>query len=79
LAFGTRTIHAGQTLDPATDAVMMPIYVSSTYAQQAPGVNKGFDYGRTQNPTRFAFERCVADLEVGKAALDRFRPFGFAL
>lgn len=68
LAFGTRTIHAGQTLDPATDAVMMPIYVSSTYAQESPGVNKGYDYGRTQNPTRFAFERCVADLEDGKAA-----------
>ena len=68
LAFGTRTIHAGQTFDPATDAVMMPIYVSSTYAQQSPGVNKGFDYGRSQNPTRFAFERCVADLEDGQAA-----------
>ena len=68
LAFGTRTIHAGQAFDPSTDAVMTPIHVSSTYAQQAPGVNKGFDYGRTQNPTRFAFERCAADLEDGKAA-----------
>jgi cystathionine beta-lyase/cystathionine gamma-synthase len=47
---------------------MTPIHVSSIYAQQAPGVNKGLDYGRTQNPTRFAFERCVADLEDGKAA-----------
>ncbi len=67
-AFGTRTIHAGQTPDPTTGAIMVPISVSSTYVQQAPGVNKGFDYGRSQNPTRFAFERCVADLEDGKAA-----------
>ena len=68
LAFGTRTIHGGQTFDPATGAVIVPIYTSSTYAQQAPGVNKGFDYSRSQNPTRFAYERCVADLEEGKAA-----------
>ncbi len=67
-AFGTRAIHAGQTPDPTTGAIMVPISVSSTYVQQAPGVNKGYDYGRSQNPTRFAFERCVADLEDGKAA-----------
>jgi len=66
-AFGTRTIHAGQTFDPTTGAVMTPIYATSTYAQQSPGVHKGFDYARSQNPTRFAFERCVADLEDGKA------------
>jgi cystathionine gamma-lyase len=68
LAFGTRTIHAGQTFDPTTGAVMGPIYTTSTYAQEAPGVNKGFDYARSQNPTRFAFERCVADLEEGTKA-----------
>jgi cystathionine gamma-lyase len=67
LAFATRTIHAGQTPDPTTGAVMTPIYATSTYAQQSPGVHKGFEYSRTQNPTRFAFERCVADLEEGKA------------
>jgi cystathionine gamma-lyase len=67
-AFQTRTIHAGQSYDPTTGAVMTPIYATSTYAQQSPGVHKGFEYSRTQNPTRFAFERCVADLENGKAA-----------
>ncbi len=66
-ALGTRAIHAGQTPDPATGALMTPIYTSSTYVHQSPGVHKGFDYGRTQNPTRFALERCVADLEDGKA------------
>jgi cystathionine gamma-lyase len=65
--FSTRAIHAGQTPDPTTGAVMTPIYTTSTYAQQSPGVHKGFDYGRSQNPTRFAFERCVADLEEGTA------------
>jgi cystathionine gamma-lyase len=68
MAFGTRAIHAGQAPDPTTGAVMQPIYATSTYVQQSPGVNKGFDYGRSQNPTRFAFERCVADLEDGQAA-----------
>jgi cystathionine gamma-lyase len=68
LAFDTRAIHAGQTFDPTTGAVMTPIYATSTYAQQSPGVTTGFDYARSQNPTRFAFERCVADLEEGKAA-----------
>lgn len=65
--FGTRAIHAGQHPDPTTGAVMTPIYATSTYAQQSPGVHKGFDYGRSHNPTRFAFERCVADLEEGTA------------
>jgi cystathionine gamma-lyase len=68
MAFGTRAIHAGQAPDPTTGAVMQPIYATSTYVQQSPGINKGFDYGRSQNPTRFAFERCVADLEDGQAA-----------
>src|SRR5829696_2599653 len=65
--FATRTIHAGQSPDPTTGAVMTPIYTTSTYAQQSPGVHKGYDYGRSHNPTRFAFERCVADLEDGTA------------
>ncbi len=64
--FGTRVIHAGQVPDPVTGAVMPPIYVSSTYKQDSPGVHKGLDYGRSHNPTRWALERCVADLEDGK-------------
>ena len=65
LAFATRTIHAGQSPDPTTGAVMVPIYATSTYAQQSPGVHKGYEYSRSQNPTRQAFERCIADLESG--------------
>lgn len=65
--FGTRAIHAGQAPDPTTGAVMTPIYTTSTYVQSSPGVHKGFDYGRSHNPTRFAFERCIADLEDGTA------------
>jgi cystathionine gamma-lyase len=68
LDFATRCIHAGQEPDPTTGAVMMPIYATSTYVQQSPGVNKGYDYARTKNPTRIAFERCIADLEGGSAA-----------
>ncbi|MDQ0464644.1 cystathionine gamma-lyase [Caulobacter ginsengisoli] len=68
LAFATRTIHGGQQHDPTTGAVMVPIYATSTYAQESPGVHKGFEYARSQNPTRFAFERCVADLESGTQA-----------
>jgi cystathionine gamma-lyase len=68
LAFDTRTIHGGQSHDPLTGAVMVPIYATSTYAQTSPGEHKGFEYARTQNPTRFAFERCIADLESGNAA-----------
>ncbi len=63
--FGTRAIHAGQEPDPSTGAIMTPIYASSTYVQASPGVHKGFEYSRSQNPTRFAYERCVADLEGG--------------
>lgn len=66
--FSTRAVHAGQSIDPTTGAVMTPIYTTSTYAQQSPGVHKGFDYGRSHNPTRFAFERCIADLEEGTNA-----------
>jgi cystathionine beta-lyase/cystathionine gamma-synthase len=61
----TRVIHAGQTPDPTTGAVMTPIYATSTYVQESPGKHKGFEYSRTQNPTRQAYERCVADLESG--------------
>jgi cystathionine gamma-lyase len=64
--FATRVIHAGQLPDAATGAVMPPIYTSSTFKQQSPGVHKGLDYGRSHNPTRWAFERCVADLEDGR-------------
>jgi cystathionine gamma-lyase len=67
-AFGTRVIHAGQSPDPSTGAVMPPIYANSTYVQDSPGVHKGLDYGRSHNPTRWAFERCVADLESGAQA-----------
>ncbi len=72
LAFATRAIHAGQEPDPATGAIMTPIYATSTYVQQSPGVHKGYEYSRSQNPTRQAFERCVAALESGT------RGFAFA-
>ena len=68
LGFDTRVIHAGQAPDPTTGAIMPPIYATSTYVQASPGVHKGYDYGRSHNPTRFAFERCVADLEGGAQA-----------
>jgi len=67
--FGTRAIHAGQEPDPSTGAIMTPIYATSTYVQPSPGVHKGFEYSRTQNPTRFAYEKCVADLEGGSRGL----------
>lgn len=67
LAFATRTIHGGQFPDPTTGAVMVPIYATSTYVQSSPGEHKGFEYSRSHNPTRFAFERCIADLESGAA------------
>src|SRR5580698_10176738 len=68
LGLGTRAIHAGQHPDPSTGAIMTPIYATSTYVQQSPGKHKGYEYSRTQNPTRIAYERCVADLEGGAAA-----------
>ena len=70
--FATRAIHAGQQPDPTTGAIMTPIYATSTYVQQSPGVHKGYEYSRSQNPTRMAFEACVADLEGGS------RGFAFA-
>ena len=65
--FSTRAVHAGQSPDPTTGAVVTPIYATSTYVQSSPGVHQGFEYSRSQNPTRFAYERCVADLEGGDA------------
>ena len=67
--FATRAIHAGQQPDPATGAIMTPIYATSTYVQTSPGVHKGYDYARTANPTRAALEACVADLESGARGL----------
>ena len=64
----TRVIHGGQSPDPSTGAVMPPIYATSTFVQESPGVHKGLDYGRSHNPTRWALERCVADLESGSQA-----------
>ena len=72
LALGTLAIHGGQSPDPTTGAVMPPIYATSTYAQSSPGVHQGFEYSRTHNPTRFAYERCIASLEGGS------RGFAFA-
>ena len=72
LDFATRAIHGGQAPDPTTGAVMVPIYATSTYAQESPGRHKGFEYSRSQNPTRFALERALADLESG------VRGFAFA-
>lgn len=66
--FETRTIHAGQAPDPSTGAINVPIYATSTYAQSRPGEHQGYEYSRTQNPTRMAYERAVADLENGTAA-----------
>src|SRR5580704_11851288 len=68
----TRTIHAGQTPDPTTGAVMTPIYATSTYVQESPGKHKGYEYSRTRNPTRDAYEKCIANLESGT------RGFAFA-
>jgi len=65
--FSTRAIHAGQSPDPSTGAIMQPIYATSTYVQSSPGVHKGYEYSRSQNPTRMAYERCIADLESGTA------------
>lgn len=65
LAFATRCIHAGQAPDPSTGAIMPPIYATSTYVQESPGRHRGYEYSRTHNPTRGAYERCIADLEGG--------------
>lgn len=70
MKFATRAIHAGQHPDPSTGAIMTPVYLTSTYVQESPGVHKGWEYSRTHNPTRKAYENCIANLESGK--------FGFA-
>src|SRR5947199_10164004 len=70
--FSTRSIHAGQQPDPTTGAVITPIYATSTYVQESPGKHKGYDYARSINPTRLAYEKCIADLESGS------RGFAFA-
>jgi cystathionine beta-lyase/cystathionine gamma-synthase len=71
-ALATRVIHAGQEPDPATGAIMTPIYATSTFVQESPGKTKGYEYSRTKNPTRLAYEACVADLESG------YKGFAFA-
>ena len=63
--FSTKAVHAGQSPDPTTGAVWTPIYTASTYVQESPGVHKGYEYSRSHNPTRQAFERCIAALESG--------------
>src|SRR5438045_6682833 len=70
--FATRAIHAGQEPDPTTGSIMTPIYATSTYVQESPGKHKGYDYSRSINPTRLAYEKCIADLESGT------RGFAFA-
>lgn len=70
LGFATRAIHAGQQPDPTTGAIMTPVYMTSTFVQESPGVHKGWEYSRSHNPTRKAYENCLASLENGK--------FGFA-
>lgn len=70
--FNTRAIHAGQSPDPTTGAVMTPVYATSTYRQTSPGVHQGYEYSRTKNPTRDAYEACIANLESGR------RGFAFA-
>jgi cystathionine gamma-lyase len=65
--FETKAIHSGQQPDPATGAIMTPIFASSTFVQQSPGVHQGYEYSRSHNPTRKALEDCVAALENGSA------------
>src|ERR1044071_3800480 len=72
LGFETRAIHAGQEPDPTTGAIMTPVYLTSTYVQSSPGVHKGYEYSRSHNPTRKAYEDCIASLEGGT------RGFAFA-
>lgn len=66
MKFATRAIHAGQNPDPTTGAIMTPVYLTSTYVQESPGVHKGWEYSRTHNPTRKVYENCMANLESGK-------------
>ncbi len=74
--FDSKVVHAGQTHEPITGAVMQPIFLSSTYAQESPGVHKGFEYTRSHNPTRYALERCVARLEGSTLVEDQDASYG---
>ena len=69
LSFETLAIHAGQSPDPTTGAIMTPVYLTSTYVQESPGVHKGYEYSRTQNPTRHALQDCLAALEGARHGL----------
>ncbi|EQD64153.1 Cys/Met metabolism, pyridoxal phosphate-dependent enzyme, partial [mine drainage metagenome] len=69
MRFDTNAVHAGQEPDPQTGAVNVPVYLTSTFVQSAPGVNRGFDYARTNHPTRAALERSLTSLEGGAGAL----------
>src|ERR1700712_5016051 len=69
IGLGTKFIHAGAEPDPSTGAIMTPIYQTSTYVQEAPGQNKGYEYARSQNPTRTALEAAYAQIENGKFGL----------
>ena len=69
MKLATKYIHAGTEPDPSTGAIMTPIYQTSTYVQEAPGVNKGYEYARSQNPTRAALESAFAEIENGKFGL----------
>ena len=74
--FDSKVVHAGQVHEPVTGAVMPPIFLSSTYAQESPGVHKGFEYTRSHNPTRYALERCVARLEGSTLTEEQDASFG---
>ena len=67
MRFATKAVHVGQEADPTTGATIPPIYATSTYTQAAPGEHKGFEYSRTQNPTRHGLQDCLAALEGGEA------------
>src|SRR6478672_13584346 len=69
MKLATKFVHAGTEPDPSTGAIMTPIYQTSTYVQEAPGKHKGYEYGRSQNPTRFALEKALAEIENGKFGL----------
>ena len=72
MKFGTKVIHSGLEIDPSTGAIITPIYQTSTYVQQKPGENMGFEYSRTANPTRSALEKNIAALENGKYCISYF-------
>ena len=69
MKFSTKVVHAGVKPDPSTGAIMTPIYQTSTYVQKSPGDHQGFEYSRTQNPTRFALQNSIAALENAKYGL----------